>query len=392
MTILDDQLQIKSPIKDEALAPILEKVNAGIPLSMEDGVQLYETKDLWTVCALAHDVRTSLHGDKAFYNINRHVNYSNVCALSCKFCDFYRKKGDEGAYEHSIEDIENEAKMAIDSGATEMHIVGGLHPWLPFEYYTTMLSTIKRLAPKIHIKAFTAVEIVHLARISKRGRDGSAGISSVISELVEHGLGSLPGGGAEVFDERVHEKAFRGKISGEQWLDVHRVAHELGLNTNATMLYGHIETREERIAHMITIREEQEKCLASESFGRFQAFIPLPFIPGVSELSPLPGPSGIENLRTIAIARLMLHNVPHIKAFWIMQTLHMAQHMLQCGADDIDGTVMWYDITKVESSTTTQAQSITDLCRAIQDAGFTPVERDTLYRTVTRNGLEWSVR
>ncbi len=166
----------------------------------------------------------------------------------------------------------------------------------------------------------------------------------------------------------------------------------LGLNSNATMLYGHIETRAERIAHMITIREEQDKCLASESSGKFQAFIPLPFIPGVSELSPLPGPSGIENLRTIAIARLMLHNIPHIKAFWIMQTLHMAQHMLQCGADDIDGTVMWYDITKVESSTTTQEQSITDLCRAIRDAGFTPVERDTLYRTVERDGKVWSVR
>lgn len=392
MTTLETTIPSCTPMKDETLAPIFEKVVAGIPLSLEDGLQLYETKDLWSVCALAHTVRTSLHGNDAFFNINRHVNYSNVCALSCKFCDFYRKKGDEGAYEHSIEDIENEAKMAIESGATEMHIVGGLHPWLPFEYYTKMLSTIKKLAPMIHIKAFTAVEVVHLARISKRGRDGIAGISSVISELVEHGLGSLPGGGAEVFDERVHDEAYKGKISGEQWLDVHRVAHELGLNSNATMLYGHIETRAERIAHMITIREEQDKCLASESSGKFQAFIPLPFIPGVSELSPLPGPSGIENLRTIAIARLMLHNIPHIKAFWIMQTLHMAQHMLQCGADDIDGTVMWYDITKVESSTTTQEQSITDLCRAIRDAGFTPVERDTLYRTVERDGKVWSVR
>jgi aminodeoxyfutalosine synthase len=210
--------------------------------------------------------------------------------------------------------------------------------------------------------------------------------------LVDAGLGSLPGGGAEVFDERIHDEAFRGKIKGEQWLDVHRVAHELGLNSNATMLYGHIETREDRIKHMLTIREEQERAIASGSSGKFQAFIPLPFIPGVSDLSHLPGPSGVENLRTIAVSRLILDNVPHIKAFWIMQTLHMAQHMLECGADDIDGTVMWYDITKVESNSTHQESSVVDLCRAIRDAGFDPVERDTLYRNVTRDGTNWSVR
>ena len=390
-TLLENPLSNRQ-LSDQALAPIIEKVECSIELSHADGVQLYETNDLWTICSLANSVRTKLHGNNAYYNINRHVNYSNVCALSCKFCDFYRKKDDEGAYQHSIEDIQNEVTLALESGATEMHIVGGLHPWLPFTYYTEMLSTIKELAPSIHIKAFTAVEIVHLARISKRGRDGKAGISSVISDLIEHGLGSLPGGGAEVFDERVHDEAFKGKISGEQWLDVHRVAHELGLNSNATMLYGHIETREERIAHMITIRGEQQRCQESELSGCFQAFIPLPFIPGVSALSKLPGPSGVENLKTIAIARLMLGNVPHIKAFWIMQSLHMAQHMLECGADDIDGTVVWYDITKLESNTTSQAQTVLDLCRAIRDAGFTPVERDTLYRTVDRVGKEWKVR
>ncbi|MBC8309381.1 MAG: aminofutalosine synthase MqnE [Planctomycetes bacterium] len=377
---------------DKALVPIVEKVVHDESLTAEDGLLLYETTDLWSVCSLADSVRTKLHGNNAFYNINRHVNYSNVCALSCKFCDFYRKKDQEGAYAHSLEDISNEATQARLAGATEMHIVGGLHPWLPFSYYTQMLSTIKEIAPDIHIKAFTAVEIVHLARISKRGRDGIAGIASVINDLVDAGLGSLPGGGAEVFDERIHDEAYRGKIKGEQWLDVHRVAHELGLNTNATMLYGHIETREDRIKHMLTIREEQDRSITSSSSGTFQAFIPLPFIPGVSELSHLPGPSGIENLRTIAISRLMLDNVPHIKAFWIMQTLHMAQHMLQCGADDIDGTVMWYDITKVESNTTHQESSAEDLCRAIRDAGFVPVERDTLYREIERDGKSWSVR
>ena len=377
---------------DLALEPVIEKITDGEPLLLEDGVCLYETSDLWTLCSLADKKRRELHGDKAFYNINRHINYSNVCALSCKFCDFYRKKDQDGAYEHSLEDIRNEASKAIESGATEIHIVGGLHPWLPFSYYTEMLSAIKEIAKNIHIKAFTAVEIVHLAKISKRGRDGKAGISSVLTDLIEHGLGSLPGGGAEVFDDRVHDEVFKGKIRGAQWMDVHRTAHELGLNSNATMLYGHVESREDRIRHMLTIRDEQARTMTSSTSGKFQAFIPLPFIPGVSELAHLSGPSGIENLKTIAIARLMLDNVPHIKAFWIMQTLQMAQHMLQCGADDIDGTVVWYDITKVDSNTTHQECTVVDLRRAIQDAGFTPVERDTLYQEVEREGNTWYVR
>jgi aminodeoxyfutalosine synthase len=374
------------------LEPIVEKVMNGERLSAEDGMVLYETPDLWSVCSLANHVRMRLHGNKAYYNINRHINYSNVCALSCKFCDFYRKKDQEGAYEYSVEDIQKETKGAMDSGATEIHMVGGLHPWLPFSYYTDILEAIKEIAPAIHIKAFTAVEIVHLARISKRGRDGLDGISSVIQDLIDSGLGSLPGGGAEVFDDRVHDEAFRGKIRGQQWMDVHRAAHELGIHSNATMLYGHIESRRERITHMILLREEQDRVEQNETQAGFQAIIPLPFIPGVSELAHLPGPCGLENVRTIAISRLMLDNIPHVKAFWIMQTLHMAQHMLQCGADDIDGTVVWYDITKVSTSTTHQECSVADLRRAIVDAGFTPVERDTLYRTVIRDGATWQTQ
>lgn len=375
---------------DEKLIPIVKKVRRGVRLSAEDGIALYETMDLWSVCALAHEVRQSMHGNIAYYNINRHINYTNICALSCKFCDFHRKKEQDGAYEHSLSDIAKEALLAKESGATELHIVGGLHPWLPFSYYTEMLEAIKEVAPNIHIKAFTAVEIVHLARISKRGKGGREGIASVIQDLKHSGLGSLPGGGAEVFDDRVHDDIFKGKIRGEQWMDVHRVAHEQGLNSNATMLYGHIETREDRISHMVQIREEQDRALEEISQGRFQTFIPLPFIPGSSELAHLPGPSGIENLRTLAISRLMLDNIPHIKAFWIMQTLHMAQHMLECGANDIDGTVVWYDITKVENSDTHQECTVQDLCRAIRDAGFIPVERDTLYRRVQREGIGWS--
>jgi aminodeoxyfutalosine synthase len=377
-------------ITDNTLEPIAEKVRAGVRISEAEGLQLYETKDLWTVCALADDVRRRWHGDVAYYNINRHINYSNVCALSCKFCDFHRKKDQDGAYEYTVEDIQKEASGAKESGATEIHMVGGLHPWLPFSYYTDAIRAIREVAPNIHVKAFTAVEIVHLAKISKRGRDGNAGIASVIQDLIDAGLGSLPGGGAEVFDDRVHDAVFKGKIRGQQWMDVHRVAHELGLNSNATMLYGHIESREERLRHMALLREEQDRASEDSVQGKFQAIIPLPFIPGVSELAHLPGPGGLENLRTIAVARLMLDNIPHVKAFWIMQTIQMAQHMLQCGADDIDGTVVWYDITKVSSTSTHQECTVKDLERAIRDAGFTPVERDTLYRRVERNGIEWN--
>jgi aminodeoxyfutalosine synthase len=376
---------------DTSLTKIVDKVICNERLTKDDGIALYETPDLWTVCVLADLMRRNKHGDVAYYNINRHINYTNVCALSCKFCDFYRKKDQHGAYEHSLDDIKNEAQLALQSGATEIHIVGGLHPWLPFSYYTEMLETIREVAPLIHIKAFTAVEIVHFARISKRGRDGLAGITSVLEDLIESGLGSLPGGGAEVFDDRVHNEVFRSKIGSEEWMDVHRVAHELGLNSNATMLYGHVETTRDRINHMLLLREEQDRALKNLNQGSFQTIIPLPFIPGVSELSQLPGPSGVENLRTIAISRLMLDNVPHVKAFWIMQTLQMAQHMLQCGANDIDGTVMWYDITKVDSDNTHQECTVDDLQRAIRDAGFVPVERDTLYRPVVRDGLEWHV-
>lgn len=390
MTTLTLPSNVDIDPRDPALSMVIEKTLNGERLSAEDGMLLYESPDLWTVCSLADHVRKKLHGNKAYYNINRHINYSNVCALSCKFCDFYRKKDQDGAYEYSVEDIQNETKIAMDSGATEIHMVGGLHPWLPFSYYTDILEAIKEIAPNMHIKAFTAVEIVHLARISKRGGDGIDGISSVIQDLKDSGLGSLPGGGAEVFDDRVHDEAFRGKIRGQQWMDVHRAAHELGLHTNATMLYGHIESRKERITHMMLLREEQDRAEQDATQGRFQAIIPLPFIPGVSELAHLPGPCGLENIRTIAIARLMLDNIPHVKAFWIMQTLHMAQHMLECGADDIDGTVVWYDITKVSTSTTHQECSVLDLRRAILDAGFDPVERDTLYRTVVRDGATWS--
>jgi aminodeoxyfutalosine synthase len=399
------------------MADIRRRVLAGERLSLADGEALYATPDIWGLCELAHEVRTRLHGDVSYYNINRHINYSNICALSCTFCEFHRKRGQDGAYEMDVAQIAGEAEKAAAGGATELHIVGGLHPFLPFDYYTDMLRAIRAAAPGIHIKAFTAVEIVHLAKIAKvySQKDRTAGIRHVLEQLKAAGLGSLPGGGAEVFDDRIHDEAFKGKIRSDVWLDVHRVAHELGLNTNATILYGHIDARRERLVHMDMLRTAQDEALARLGYeadaggaitltrdgvglptpdmcdrgGYFQTIIPLPFFPDGSELEHLPGPGGVENLRTLAIARLMLDNFPHVKAFWIMQTLAMAQVMLQSGADDIDGTVVWYDITKVGGAGTHQETTAADLERVIREAGQTPVERDTLYRRVERDGASW---
>jgi len=445
---------------DPALDPLRGKIESGERLTLEEGMVLFETPDLWSVCAMADSVRRRLHGDVGYYNINRHLNYSNVCALSCKFCEFYRKQGDDGAYTRDMAYVREQVAAAVEGGATEMHMVGGLHPYLPWSYYPELLATVREtaraLGSELHIKAFTAVEIVHLAKIAKvyKSDDRRAGIRWVLSELEQAGLGSLPGGGAEVFDDRVHDEAYKGKIRSDVWLDVHREAHALGLNTNATILYGHIEQRHDRLVHMHMLRREQDAALLGLGYsgvedgrqqiskaatqriseghlgyrgddgevpvvtltragvplpvgnlggsgtadserrgsrGYYQTIIPLPFFPDGSELERLPGPSGLENLRTLAVSRLMLDNFPHVKAFWIMQTLAMSQLMLQCGADDIDGTVHWYDITKVGGASTHQEVTVATLKKAIRDAGFRPVERDTLYREVVREGKTWRV-
>ncbi len=373
---------------DSELTPIAEKVHAGQRLSKEDGRALIESRDIWTIGSLADSVRRRMHGQVAYYNVNRHLNYSNVCALSCKFCSFYRKKDAPGAYEHSVEHIAEEARRAAEAGATEIHIVGGLHPWMKFSYYTDMLRAIAEAAATIHVKAFTAVEIVHLARIDQRPRD----IRGVLRDLAEAGLGSLPGGGAEVFDDRVHDEAFKGKIRSEQWIEVHTTAHELGMMSNATILYGHIESHAERIHHLCTLRAAQDEAIEGGHGGRFQTVIPLPFIPDESQLEHLPGPTGLDDLKMLAICRLMLDNFAHVKAFWIMQTLPLSQLALQFGVDDIDGTVVWYDITKVGGTSTHQELTAADLRRAVRDAGFRPVERDTLYRQVIREGASWHVK
>ena len=400
-------------VSDPALLPIAEKVAVGKSLSQADGVALYATRDLHGVGRLANFARERLHGDRTYYNRNRHINYTNVCALSCKFCSFYRKRGEEGAYEMPVEQVVATARRAHDAGATEVHVVGGLHPWLKFDYYLDLLRGIRAECPGLHVKAFTAIEIIHFSRISRQS------VRDVLVALREAGLGSLPGGGAEIFDDRVHDEVFKGKVRAEKWFDVHRTAHGLGIYSNATMLYGHVETPAERVGHLIKLRELQAESLGemkrvevSEYRGvgvnagaadfnpdtptlqhsdptppkaAFNCMIPLSFAPEQSELGHLPGNTGLTDLKTLAIARLMLDNVPHVKAFWIMQGVGLSQLALNWGCDDLDGTVVWYDITKREGEATKpthQEMHVSDLKRLIREAGRKPVERDTLYRPI----------
>lgn len=383
-------------VLDPALEPIRAKVIAGERLTRADGLKLFRTRDIFTLGRLANLVREHLHGRVAYYNINRHINYTNYCVLRCKFCSFYRpysKKVGQApdGYELSVEEIAEIAAKAAAGGATEVHIVGGLHPKLPFSYYTDMCAAIKRRCPRLHIKAFTAIEIVHFTRIARPRMS----IEEVLIALRDAGLNSLPGGGAEIFDDRVHNEAFRAKVGEEHWFDVHRTAHDLGIPSNATMLYGHVESVEERLNHLVKLREHQDASLENVASGlragraapaAFNCCVPLSFIPERSELAHLPGPTGLDDLRTLAISRLMLDNFPHIKAFWIMQSPKLAQVALNWGVDDFDGTVGWYDITKREGhGTNRQELSLDQIQRLIREAGCFPVERDSLYNPVRRD-------
>jgi aminodeoxyfutalosine synthase len=381
----------------QRLDDIFAKVRAAERLTLDEGLRLYESADIHTVGEMANLVRQRLHGRNTYYNINRHINYTNYCVLRCKFCSFYRpyarqevepvsecagssSASREGGYELSIDEIVAQAKQASAAGATEVHIVGGLHPTLPFEHYLEMCRRIRDNCPSLHIKAFTAIEIVHFTRISRPRRS----VRQVLEDLRQAGLGSLPGGGAEIFDDRVHDEAFRNKVGEEGWFDVHRIAHELGIYSNATMLYGHIETHAERINHLIKLREHQDASLRNGA-AHFNCIVPLSFIPEGSQLAHLAGPSGLDDLRTLAISRLMLDNFPHVKAFWIMQTPKLAQVSLNWGVDDLDGTVVHYDVTRREGGGGThQEMPVDQIRRLIRDTGGVPVERDTLYRAVER--------
>jgi aminodeoxyfutalosine synthase len=385
------------PAGSADLQPVADKVESAERLDLEDGLRLVQSNDIHEIGRLANMVRERWHARKAYYNINRHINYTNYCVLRCKFCSFYRPypkgrpKGTEvkGGYELTVEQVVELAKEAYDNGATEVHIVGGLHPKLPIDYYLDMCRSIRRACPRIHIKAFTAIEIIHLTRISKP----RLSIGRVLEQLRDAGLDSMPGGGAEIFDDRVHAEVYRNKVGEQGWFDVHREAHEMGIFTNATMLYGHVETPEERVRHLIKMREHQDESLASRR-AHFNCCVPLSFVPEGSELAHLPGPTGLTDVKTLALARLMLDNFPHIKAFWPMQSAKLAQVSLNWGVDDLDGTVVYYDITKREGGIdkTHQELSVDKIKRLIVQAGCVPLERDSLYRLVERTETNWRIR
>jgi aminodeoxyfutalosine synthase len=356
-----------------ALPRIRDKVRDGESLSAEDGIALFEHRNLLEVGSLANDVRERLHGDRTYFNRNLHINATNVCEASCRFCSFARLEvGNPGAYTMSHAEAWGKLQARLDAKdpITEIHIVNGLHPGLDFDYYTELLAGLKRLQPSIHLKAFTAVEIFYFHK--KYGLP----IAEVLTRLRAAGLDSIPGGGAEIFAARVRKKICDDKCSGDEWLEVHRTAHQLGLRSNCTMLYGTIETVEERVDHMLQLRALQAET------GGFQTFIPLAFHPDNNALMKLPGPTGVEDLRTYAVARLLLDNIPHIKAYWIMLGVKTAQSALWFGADDLDGTVQEERIYHMAGAETPQVMSPNEIVRIIQNAGRAPVERDTLYNVV----------
>lgn len=353
-----------------SLLDIEEKVMGGERLSFEDGMRLFESQDLAAVGRLANFVRRRRHGKTTYFNINRHLNPTNVCYWDCGFCAFYRKLGQEGAYTFSIEQCVEMVGEASRAGATEVHIVGGLHPKLPFKYYLDLLKALKSAFPKIHLKAFTMVEIDHFKRITHKSDE------YVIEQLLEAGLDSCPGGGAEIFHEEVRKEICKHKTSGKRWLELAAKVHGYGIKSNATMLYGHIERYEHRVDHLIKLRELQDET------GGFQCFIPLAFHPKDTEYAHLPGPSAIDSLKTVAVSRLMLDNFDHIKAYWVMLGKQVAQVALHFGANDMDGTVMEERITFAAGQVSEREAKRNELVSFISEAGFDAVERDTLYRPV----------
>jgi aminodeoxyfutalosine synthase len=362
-------------IDDARLEPIAEKVLAGERLGFDDGIALYRTPDLLGVGWLANYVREKRHGNVCYFNINRHINPTNVCVAHCRLCAFGRDPHAPGAYTYALEEIYQRAEQGVREGATEFHIVGGLHPDLSFEYFLDLIRGLKRRCPAVHLKAFTMVEVGYFARIAKLS------VRDTLLALKSAGVDSLPGGGAEIFHPRVRKVICDHKVSGQMWLSIARTAHEIGLPSNATMLYGHIETEEERVDHLLALRGLQD-----ETRG-FVAFIPLAFHPENTALAHLPKPTGYADLKNIAVARLLLDNFEHIKAYWIMLTPSVAQIALRFGADDIDGTVVEEKIYHDAGAKTAQFTPRSELERLIRAAGRVPVERDTLYRPIDRSKM-----
>ena len=364
---------------DPRLQPVAAKVLAGKRLDFSDGMALYGSSDVLAVGWLANYVRERLHGDVTYFNVNRHINPTNVCVANCRLCAFGRKKGDPAGYTMALEEAWETAATGYTEAVTEFHIVGGLHPDLPFEYFLDLVRGLKQRFPKVHIKAFTMVEVAYLARRAKLS------IEQTLVKMREAGVDSLPGGGAEIFAARVRSIICDHKIDGEEWLETARLAHKLGLKSNATMLYGHIENDEDRVDHLLKLRAVQDET------GGFQTFIPLAFHPENTALDHLPVTTGLTDIRQIAVSRLLLDNFPHIKAYWQMLSPKIAQIALRFGADDLDGTVVEEKIYHDAGATTPQGMTRKELCRLITEAGRVPVERDTLYKAVTRTEDSFTV-
>ena len=364
--------------RDVRLSAIRDKVEAGQRLSFDDGVYLYENVDLFTLGELANLVRERKNGNFAYYNVNTHLNPTNVCVYRCTFCAFRADLKSPKGYVMSDAQILERAAEADHRGATELHIVGGLHHQLPYEWYLNVVRIIHEAHPRLHLKAYTAVEWDWFQRLTGRPT------KDLLAEFKEAGLGSLPGGGAEIFHPEVRDKICEHKADAESWLRIHREAHRLGLRSNATMLYGHIEEVRHRVDHLIRLRELQDET------GGFQTFIPLAFHPDNTNLSHIPKPSGLLDLKTMAVSRLMLDNFPHIKAYWVMLGIKTAQVALSFGADDLDGTVVHEKIYHDAGSDSPQELSVEEIRRLIREAGRVPVERDTLYNEVLREDSRWS--
>jgi len=370
-------------LEDANLQPIADKVFAGERLDFDDGVTLYNSSDLLAIGALAHHVREKMHGKRTHFNVNRHINPTNVCVASCKLCAFGRKPDAPGAYTMALEEAFRTAGENWTEAVTEFHIVGGLHPDLPFQYYVDLLRGLKERFPSVHLKAFTAVEIAYYAHITRMT------VQEILERFKDAGLGSLPGGGAEIFAPAVRRVICDHKIGAHMWLKVHRTAHEMGLHSTATMLYGHIESSEDRADHLVQLRNLQDQTKG------FQTFIPLAFHPANTELGKMvewDETSGFMDLKNIAVSRLMLDNFPHIKAYWIMMSPRVAQIALRFGADDLDGTVAEEKIYHDAGARTPQVMTRQQIVRLIKEAGFEPFERDTLYRPVVRTETSVSVQ
>ena len=364
---------------DARLRPVADKVIAQQRLDADDALALYRSADILAVGWLANQVRERMHGDRTYFNVNRHINPTNVCVAACRLCAFGRKKDVPGAYTMALDEAFETAASGYSESVTEFHIVGGLHPDLPFQYFLDLCSGLKQRFPQVHLKAFTMVEVAFLAKIAKLS------IRETLLKMKEAGVDSLPGGGAEIFSERVRHIICDHKIDGSQWLETAKLAHQLGLKSNATMLYGHIENDEDRVDHLMKLRAVQDET------GGFQTFIPLAFHPANTPLSHLNTTTGFTDIKAIAVARLMLDNFAHIKAYWQMLTPKIAQISLRFGADDLDGTVVEEKIYHDAGATTPQGLRRQDLVRLIKEAGREPIERDTMYRPVTRTETSFTV-